>query len=59
MTAKVKTFKSHQILVLDDGIASLIFGLNKALLVIEHLEQIKAFIASGGTSVDPEVTDAS
>jgi len=53
MTAKTGEFKGHKTLILsDDGDTSekypFSFGLKKAKLILEHIEDIKKFVEENG-----------
>ncbi len=59
MTAEVSEYKGHQILSLSTGGGKpFSFGVKKAQSILEHLEDIKAFVADneGGGTVPQEKT---
>ncbi len=54
MTVEISTYKGHPILTINPGLRSQFgFGLGKALLILDEIEAIKAFVRTGGASVDP------
>ena len=56
MSATLTEYKGHALISLETGGRKpFSFGLAKARAILEHIDAIEGFVASGGTALDPAV----